>query len=69
MPSYYLTTLLSYSPLSSMAFSVQWWSLTVLASVGPTYGGDGRAPGHNQLVIVTLVVRGLGLLEDKVVQI
>ena len=41
----------------------------MLASVGPTYGGDGRASGHNQLVIVTLVVRGLGLLEDKVVQI
>ena len=47
----------------------QWMQLTVLASVGPTYGGDGRASSHYQLIKVTLVVCRLGLLEDKVVQV
>ena len=70
--SWWLTTLLGYSPLSSMIVGmhyVQWWTLTVLASVSPTYGRDGGASSHYQLVKVTLVICGLRLLEDKVVQI
>ena len=43
--------------------------LTVVSGVGATDGGYGRAAGHDELVRHTLVVRGLGLGEDHVVQV
>ena len=43
--------------------------LTVNPGVGAADGGYGRAAGHDELVRHTLVVRGLGLGEDHVVQV
>ena len=43
--------------------------LTVVSGVGAADGGYGRAASHDELVRHTLVVRGLGLGEDHVVQV
>ena len=43
--------------------------LTVVPGVGAADGGYGRPAGHDELVRHTLVVRGLGLGEDHVVQV
>ena len=43
--------------------------LTVLSGVGAADGWHGGAPGHDQLVSVALVVRGLRRGEDQVVQV
>ena len=43
--------------------------LTVVSGVGATDGGYGRPTRHDELVRHTLVVRGLGLGEDHVVQV
>ena len=43
--------------------------LTVGASVGAADAGDGGAARHDEQVVVTLVVRGLGLRQHEVAEV
>ena len=43
--------------------------LTVRACVDPTDGGDGRPPGHDEHVVLALVVRHLGLGQHEVSEV